>query len=165
MRSRSHLEQAGLGCWRLFPLLNTQFMRGFSVLVRAMSWLVFVGSWLLDPRANPSPWLDAETEKKQDPGTGERAPGRVCVWAMLCPRVGSTSMDTETTQALHTIGVACSGDLGGEHHISVSGTLFCLQFFGRESSFLNLTPKGSQSGTNINAGRQAKLPQTGYRSG
>lgn len=140
-------------------------MRGFSVLVRAMSWLVFVGSWLLDPRANPSPWLDAETEKKQDPGTGERAPGRVCVWAMLCPRVGSTSMDTETTQALHTIGVACSGDLGGEHHISVSGTLFCPQFFGRESSFLNLTPKGSQSGTNINAGRQAKLSQTGYRSG
>lgn len=48
-----------------------------------MSWFVFVGSWLLGPHANPSPWLDAEAEKMQDPDTGGRALGKEGDWEGL----------------------------------------------------------------------------------
>lgn len=39
-------------------------------LIRVVSWFVFMGSWLLAPHANLSPWLDAEAEEKQGTGMG-----------------------------------------------------------------------------------------------
>lgn len=119
LRPRPHLGRAG---WAAGDGSPTQYPihTGFSVLISATSCFVFVGSWLLGPHAKPSPWLDAEAEKKLDPGKGWGGVG-VVEWGEgplgrrgmpRCPRVGITGMDTETTQALHTIGVACSGDLG-----------------------------------------------------